>query len=303
MGFFERLIGEEPSLFQQWLHYDDKGSFGEYLVKYALNNISGYGKTLRNVYVPYKNEASEIDVLLIHEKGIFVFESKNYSGWIFGSENQSQWTQCLPNKQKIRFYNPMMQNKTHINALSQYLKIKQSAFISYIIFSQRCTLKSVIINTEHTILLKRPEMLDQLQRDTNGRAVLYSKEQVDVIYSALLSLTNVTDEKKQHHIDHINDKINHSTAIQGEIASGGQPALSQASFEQSPLYLELKQYRLLKSRTEGIKPYYIYNNVQLEEIVTQKPLTLTDILTIRGFGEVKTKQYGDDIVKIVQKYE
>lgn len=39
---------------------------------------------LRNIYVPYNGKTSEIDVLMIREKGIFVFESKNYSGWIFG---------------------------------------------------------------------------------------------------------------------------------------------------------------------------------------------------------------------------
>ena len=44
MGFLQRLLGEEPSLLQQWLNYDDKGSFGEYLIKYALANISGYQK-------------------------------------------------------------------------------------------------------------------------------------------------------------------------------------------------------------------------------------------------------------------
>ena len=39
------------------------------------------GKILRNVYVPKENgETSEIDVLYITQKGIFVIESKNYSG-------------------------------------------------------------------------------------------------------------------------------------------------------------------------------------------------------------------------------
>lgn len=97
------LIGEEPSLLQQWLNYDDKGSFGEYLIKYALANIPGYQKVLRNIYIPYNGKASEIDVIMIHEKGIFVFESKNYSGWIFGGLENAQWTQCLPNKRINRF--------------------------------------------------------------------------------------------------------------------------------------------------------------------------------------------------------
>ncbi|MCR5097842.1 MAG: NERD domain-containing protein [Lachnospiraceae bacterium] len=59
------------------------------------------GKVLRNVYLPKDNgETSEVDVIFITQKGIFVFESKNYSGWIFGDEKSQKWTAMLPNKQK-----------------------------------------------------------------------------------------------------------------------------------------------------------------------------------------------------------
>lgn len=58
-----------------------------------LNLLGRKGKVLRNVYIPKdNNETSEIDVLFITQKGIFVIESKNYSGWIFGSEKQYKWT-------------------------------------------------------------------------------------------------------------------------------------------------------------------------------------------------------------------
>lgn len=176
MGFWQRLIGEEPSLLQQWLNYDDKGSFGEYLIKYALANIPGYQKVLRNIYVPYNGKTSEIGVLMIHEKGIFMFESKNYSGWIFGGLENTQWTQCLPNKQKSRFYNPIMQNKTHIKALVQFLNIDMSEVISYVIFSQRCELKDVPNSSTSCIILKRPDMLRHLKSDIKGRNIVYTKQ-------------------------------------------------------------------------------------------------------------------------------
>ena len=67
------------------------------------NNLDGYAKTVHNVYVPHKGRTSELDVLMVHEKGIFVFESKNYSGWIFGAADQQKWTQCLPNGEKKSF--------------------------------------------------------------------------------------------------------------------------------------------------------------------------------------------------------
>ena len=72
--------------------------------------------------MPKENgETSEIDVLMIHNKGIFVFERKNFSGWIFGNEIQRMWTQTLPKgrgrSHKESFFNPIMQNRTHIKTL------------------------------------------------------------------------------------------------------------------------------------------------------------------------------------------
>ncbi len=66
------------------------GRYGEYLTYKYLKNFEASGaKFLFNIYIPKENgETTEIDVLMICSKGIFVFESKNYSGWIFGSETQ-----------------------------------------------------------------------------------------------------------------------------------------------------------------------------------------------------------------------
>ena len=136
MGFIAWLMGEEPGLFEQWLHSDDPGHFGEYLIEYALNSLPGYSKQLCNVYLPYKGRTSEVDVIMLHETGIYVFESKNYSGWIFGDESGQYWTQFLNKNTKNRFYNPILQNKTHIRALRQYLQLDDKIrILSYIVKS------------------------------------------------------------------------------------------------------------------------------------------------------------------------
>ena len=103
------------------------GLYGEYLTYKKLQSLEKKGaKFLFNVYVPKENgETSEIDVLMICEKGLFVFESKNYSGWIFGTEDQLHWYQTLKKgwgkSQKEQFYNPIMQNNSHIKHLTAFL--------------------------------------------------------------------------------------------------------------------------------------------------------------------------------------
>ena len=71
----------------------DKGRYGEYLISKCLSPLEGDKKFLFNCYIPKNNNTTtEIDVILLHSSGIYVFESKNYSGWVYGSESQKQWT-------------------------------------------------------------------------------------------------------------------------------------------------------------------------------------------------------------------
>lgn len=49
---------------------------------------------------------TEVDLIYINTSGIYVIESKNYSGWIFGDFKQKYWTQTFKTE-KHKFYNPV----------------------------------------------------------------------------------------------------------------------------------------------------------------------------------------------------
>ena len=101
--------------------------------------------TVATLPVPTLTSLVEIDVMFICQKGIFVFESKNYSGWIFGNEKDQYWTASLAGGQKNRFYNPIKQNRTHLKWLSNYLNAfdLEVPLFSVIVFSKRCELKKI----------------------------------------------------------------------------------------------------------------------------------------------------------------
>lgn len=214
MGLMNFFLSEEPSIFEKVgfmiKNKGDTGAYGEYLTKYMFGSvrINGYHKELNNVYVPYKDGTSEIDILVIHEKGIFVLESKNYSGWIFGSENQKNWTQMLNKNTKEYFYNPIRQNRTHINALSEYLQIDKSKMKSIIVFSERCELKKIPENTDEFIIIKRDKLIDIVRKETDKEQTVFSKEEVDQIYNKLFLLTNASEITKKQHIEDIKKKSN-----------------------------------------------------------------------------------------------
>lgn len=205
MGFWEILKGEQPDLIETLLHYENKGQFGEYATEYALShkNIDGHLKIFKNLYVPYKGKTAEIDLLMLHEKGIFVFESKNYSGWILGDLDQLNWTQCLPNGEKHRFYNPIRQNQTHIKALAAVLNKPVTDFTSYIIFSERCELKKVPPNTDKVVIVRRPKMLKYLRQTLAARTVVYTSEEMEKLTAILSGFTNKSEAEKQAHVEEI----------------------------------------------------------------------------------------------------
>lgn len=89
---------------------------------------------------------SQIDHIVVSDYGIFVIETKNYKGAIYGAGNKTYWTQYL-GKKNFKFYNPVKQNQGHIYALEHILKgLMPLEFISIVVFTERAKLK-VAVNT------------------------------------------------------------------------------------------------------------------------------------------------------------
>ena len=208
MGLWEIIKGEQPGIITTLMNYENTGQFGEFATEFALtnDNLDGELVVLKNLYVPLQGKTTEIDLLMIHEKGIFVFESKNYSGWIFGSSDQLNWTQSLQNGEKNKFYNPIRQNRTHIKALSEYLGKPMSEFTSYVIFSERCTLKKVPEDTDNIIIVRRPNMLKKLRATLKTAQSKYDHDEIQSMANRLISLTNKDALEKQQHIENIKTK-------------------------------------------------------------------------------------------------
>ncbi|NLB80277.1 MAG: hypothetical protein GX800_01350 [Clostridiaceae bacterium] len=73
--------------------------------------------------------------------------------------------------------------------------------------------------------------------------------------------------------------------------------------EDTPIYKELREYRIVKSREERIKAYYIYNNAQMEQIIAEMPETYGELMQIKGFADKNCSKYGDAIIDIVKKHK
>jgi hypothetical protein len=100
-------------------------------------------RRIDNVIVPSWNGTTQIDHIVVSVYGIFVIETKNLKGWIFGSAEDDTWTQALFGT-KYRFQNPLKQNYRHTRCLAEYLHLDHRAFHSVVWFIGDCTFKTVM---------------------------------------------------------------------------------------------------------------------------------------------------------------
>ncbi len=235
----------------------NSGRYGEYLTYVYLKQFEDNGaKFLFNIYIPKENgETTEIDVLMICSKGIFVFESKNYSGWIFGSETQKNWYQTLPagrrRSHKEQFYNPIMQNRTHIKHLKAFLG-EQVPMRSIIVFSDRCTLKSVQIKSNDIGVINRYSVAPVVSGICNQiPADLLNESDIADIYNKLYPYTQVDAMAKAQHIANIHNNLNPQPIQQ--IQPTDIPVLQNETI-QTPVTESIQTETVIQTKAETVEP-------------------------------------------------
>ena len=123
-NIFKGWIGEKAVQFGIWLKLD-KNTYRRY-----------HGLILQT-----ENGTTQIDHVLLSIYGIFVVETKNYGGWIYGGETQREWTQVFFDK-KNKFQNPLHQNYKHTKALASHLNVAHNKIHSIVMFIGDAELKT-----------------------------------------------------------------------------------------------------------------------------------------------------------------
>ena len=141
MNLFRGWIGEQKTRFYLWLWLRSKT----------------YHR-FHNIILPSSNGTTQIDHLIISIYGLFIVETKNKKGWIFGSGDDRKWTQTIYGK-KYSFQNPLKQTFRQQKVLAEFLDLDED-FIRYVIyFVGDATLKTPmpanVINSRVSRYIKR----------------------------------------------------------------------------------------------------------------------------------------------------
>lgn len=190
----------------------DRGTPSERdLILKLLKNKIPQEDIFHDLYIKTNNNTfSQIDLVLITEVGIIVFEIKDYSGWIFGKGTDPQWTQVLAHgKQKYRFQNPITQNSNHITHLKTRLdQYKHLPFYSIIVFYGESVLKNINFVPRGTLIVKSTRIIEAIKTiiyENNSIEYTDKNDLVRILKEATVNGRNI--EIQNQHIENIRDML------------------------------------------------------------------------------------------------
>ena len=160
---------------------------------------------LNNVTLSTPDGTTQIDHVLVAATGIFVIETKHYSGWIFGNPQDRQWTQTIYQK-KSQFQNPLHQNYGHIKALQSLFDLPTEHFHSVVVFTADAEFKTDLGPN----VLRLADLIPFL---TAERPTLYDERKMTYIVGRIeIKRERRSVETDEYHINHLRNRHSGQTS-------------------------------------------------------------------------------------------
>lgn len=274
------------------------GLAGEKQVLYELLH-SGIGMyILHNVSFEYKGKAAQIDFVVITARCTYFIECKNFIGNITINSKGDFVRTYMKNNRKVTegTYNPITQSKRHLEIIKEenydnanilYKMNFENTFDSFHDYIVVMANPKTIINDKYAPknikerLVKADQIIECLKR-------LESKRDPFRFEKDIKKVADVYIESNRE-----------KSLLKSFIAEDEKENIKGDNKE--TIRSELKKYRLQKAKSLNYKPYFIFNDQTLEEILSIMPRTLTDLKKISGFGDKKIEFYGQDIINIINE--
>ncbi len=292
---------EEKSYLYEEIQKYKYGIQGENKILYELKNSHIPMYILHDINLEYKDYKAQIDFIILTKKNYYIIECKNLYGNI-SIDNKGNFYR-INNKNKVGIYNPITQLDRHINIIRRYIedrnnfigklivkKIFDSMYHGIVVLANDNTVvedKYAPKNVKNKVIRadKLIEYIKYIEKNTDS----YASSEKDIISSCnnILALC-----KKEETIAEERPLLN----INEDITDNNKTININNDDE---IRTNLKKYRLNKSRELNYKPYFIFSDKTLEELINKKPKNKVELKQIEGFGDKKIEMYGIDIIKII----
>ena len=175
------------------------GSVGERKVSLRLHLLPTEYYLLDDVYLKVNDNHVQIDHIVVSKYGIFVIETKNYKGLIFGNDKSEYWTKNMYGN-KYHFRNPLKQNYYHVKSLQTLLGIPQYKFIPIVVFLDkaklRCSTSGIVIHAN--------DLVKTIKRHNN---VMFDENELKRIVK-VISESSITDRRRRKtHVHQVKQNV------------------------------------------------------------------------------------------------
>lgn len=179
---------------------DKKGQAGEQEVGRILARLPRQEYiVLNDVLLPAQRGTTQIDHVVVSIYGIFVIESKNYTGKIYGTHDSEKWSQYI-NGEEYHFRNPIKQNIGHVMAVKRLVNLPGEYIIPLVVFTGSATLK--VLDCEEVVY-------DGMLYETicRRRERLLSSEQMERFARILDGSMEENAETKSAHVEQVRERL------------------------------------------------------------------------------------------------
>lgn len=318
--FLTNAPSQTKSKVEQDIKMLDAGIYGEDNIIYELKNSHLPMYIIHDLYLEDNGLSAQIDFLIITRKRNFIIECKNLIGNIEINSNGDfiRTMQYNGKYKKEGIYSPITQNKRHQELLKKLRATSKTNILTKAIFEKYfydLYRPVVVLANPKTVLnikyakkeiksqvIKADQLIEYIKKVNNEPgADSYNDKQMLELAEFFLNF------HKENKVDYLAKykpiSIEEAEAtIQETYEEEILPAEADAVNVEAnmDLYKELRAYRLEKSRTEKIKPYFIFNDKQMEELIAKNPKNIGELMKVSGFGDVKCNKYGADILRIIK---
>ena len=160
---------------------------------------------LEDLTLPTSKGTTQVDHIVLSRFGIFVIETKNMSGWIFGGKKQARWTQVL-RRRKSQFQNPIRQNYHHVKVVQELLGLKLDQLENLVAFVGSAEPKTEM---PPNVFWSRHELFNYI---ASQKTVRFAESEVhDFARKLRSSALDSTKETRQAHLQHVREKATQKT--------------------------------------------------------------------------------------------
>ncbi len=307
-NLFAKSTGKVKDEIERDMRYISYGIKGEEQIAFELKNSHMAMYVLHDLYLEYEDLSAQIDYLIITRKGTFVIECKNLFGDIT-INNNGDFIRTMKFGEKIvkeGIYSPITQNKRHLEIMRQIRKQDKGSFIKLFFdkFFYEMNRSIVVLANPKTILNTKyapKDIKSQIIRaDQLIEYIKKTNEQIKCEPSNDKELKELAEYfLSKHRVKEITYHKKYEDLL-GEVAEGSEVGV-QVEKDIDLLIQKMKAYRLARSREEKIKPYYVFNDKQMLEVIEKNPSSIEELMDVSGFGAMKCSKYGEAILAILNE--